>query len=561
MLYGIIKTLVCLFVVLTIPLSIAWTLQSPTRPPHARYLVALSLSLDSSERDELSIEDRNEAASQNVLEDDATSVSGTRGATKRRRLQSRPIRRDSTNSNLPMNRMQQERNEQIQKAQERYMEALKDPTLFANGSTQSNSNNSSHFDTIQPKISSATMRAIHEVLLLRQMTEIQCRTFPMAVQGASVLGRARTGTGKVCPSLVPFFVIGVSALFLTHVSHNIYMFYLFVLKKTIAYLLPAIERLLQMDNKIFRPGRTIGIIIVAPTRELVIQISQEATKLLTFHHGYTVQPLYGGISIQRDRAILFHRPIPTILVSTPGRLYDLLRDSSLFRVHGNRNFVDVVNECPIVIFDEADRLMEGFTTEINTISSYLPRIEKRQTMLFSATISLKLKHVLQNGYPKMLPSEYASVDCVKDDDITTHINQRVSQTFVLLADMRSYVSGFLSIVDSLMKNDNNSQSNTKKSKVLIFLPTAKLVKFFKEVLNHISLLSSGQGYDVYSIHSRMSQGSRNRASTQFRAVNNKNCILLSSDVSARGVDYPDVTFVVQVRISVYVMRFVSVWWI
>ena len=339
------------------------------------------------------------------------------------------------------------------------------------------------------------------------------------------------------------------------------MFYLFVLKKTIAYLLPAIERLLQMDNKIFRPGRTIGIIIVAPTRELVIQISQEATKLLTFHHGYTVQSLYGGISIQRDRAILFHRPIPTILVSTPGRLYDLLRDSSLFRVHGNRNFVDVVNECPIVIFDEADRLMEGFTTEINTISSYLPRIEKRQTMLFSATISLKLKHVLQNGYPKMLPSEYVSVDCVKDDDITTHTNQRVSQTFVLLADMRSYVSGFLSIVDSLMKNDNNSQSNTKKSKVIIFLPTAKLVKFFKEVLNHISLLSSGQGYDVYSIHSRMSQGSRNRASTQFRAVNNKNCILLSSDVSARGVDYPDVTFVVQVRIRVYVMRFVSVWWI
>ena len=225
MLYGIIKSLVCLFVLLTIPLSIAWTLQSPTRPPHARYLVALSLSFDSSERDELSIEDRNEAASQNVLEDDATSVSGTRGATKRRRLQSRPIRRDSTNSNLPMNRMQQERNEQIQKAQERYMEALKDPTLFANGSTQSNSNNSSHFDTIQPKISSATMRAIHEVLLLRQMTEIQCRTFPMAVQGASVLGRARTGTGKVCPSLVPFFVIGVSALFLTHVSHNIYVLF------------------------------------------------------------------------------------------------------------------------------------------------------------------------------------------------------------------------------------------------------------------------------------------------------------------------------------------------
>lgn len=277
-----------------------------------------------------------------------------------------------------------------------------------------------------------------------------------------------------------------------------------------------------------------------------MQLSQEATKLLTFHHGYTVQPLYGGISIQRDRAILFHRPTPTVLVSTPGRLYDLLRDAASFRVHGNRNLVDVVNECPIVIFDEADRLMEGFVTEINTISSYLPRIEKRQTMLFSATISSKLKQVLSTGHPKILPSDYVTVDCVNENDITTQTNQRVTQTYVQLSNMQLYVSGFLSIVESLM---TNSHSNTKKSKVIIFLPTAKLVKFFAEVLKYISSLSlsSTQSYDIYSIHSRMSQGSRNRASTQFRASNSNNCILLSSDVSARGVDYPDVTFVVQVR--------------
>jgi ATP-dependent RNA helicase MSS116, mitochondrial len=333
------------------------------------------------------------------------------------------------------------------------------------------------------------------------------------------------------------------------------LFPILKLYQTIAYLLPAIERLLQLDHKIFRPGRTIGIIIIAPTRELVIQLSQEATKLLTFHHGYTVQPLYGGISIQRDRAILFHRPIPTVLVSTPGRLYDLLRDAASFRVHGNRNLVDVVNECPIVIFDEADRLMEGFMTEINTISSYLPRIEKRQTMLFSATISSKLKQVLSTGHPKILPSDYVTVDCVNENDITTQTNQRVAQTYVQLSDMQLYVSGFLSIVESLMKKNNNknSQSNTKKSKVILFLPTAKLVKFFTEVLNYISSisLSSTQSYDIYSIHSRMSQGSRNRASTQFRSSNSNNCILLSSDVSARGVDYPDVTFVVQVRKPYY----------
>lgn len=283
----------------------------------------------------------------------------------------------------------------------------------------------------------------------------------------------------------------------------------------------------------------------------MIQLAQEAGKLLTFHHRYTVQPLYGGMSIQRDRAILFHRPIPTILISTPGRLYDLLREASSFRVHGNRNFVDVVNECPIVIFDEADRLMEGFMTEINTISSYLPRIEKRQTMLFSATISSKLKQVLHMGHPKMLPLDYMTVDCVNDNDVTSQTNQRVTQTFVQLTDMKLYVSGFLSIIDTLMKH-NISDPSTKKKKVIIFLPTAKLVKFFTEILKYMSSLSSVPlAYDVYSIHSRMRQGSRNRASTQFRAATSSHCILLSSDVSARGVDYPDVTLVVQVRTAIF----------
>jgi ATP-dependent RNA helicase MSS116, mitochondrial len=307
-----------------------------------------------------------------------------------------------------------------------------------------------------------------------------------------------------------------------------------------------------MDTKLFRPGRTIGMIVIAPTRELVIQISQQASTLLSYqYNGFTVQSLYGGGSIQRDRAILLNRQIPSILVATPGRLHDLLRDSSSFRVYGNRNFIDVINECPIVIYDEADRLMDGFVSEMKTISSYLLRVEKRQTMLFSATISSKLKFILQNGYPKILPSDYVTIDCVNDHDITTQTNQRVSQSFIQLCDMTLYVSGFLSIVHYLMQ-DNSTNHLNQKSKVIVFLPTAKLVKFFSEVLYQLKSLSTTTStcydYDIYSIHSRMSQGSRNRASTQFRRSNHqKPCILLSSDVSARGVDYPDVTYVVQVQ--------------
>jgi ATP-dependent RNA helicase MSS116, mitochondrial len=300
-----------------------------------------------------------------------------------------------------------------------------------------------------------------------------------------------------------------------------------------------------MDPTSFRPGRTLGILILAPTRELVLQIAHVATQLLTFHHGYTVLPLYGGVSIQRDRAILLHRPIPTIVISTPGRLHDILRDSSSFRVSGNRCFQDILQESPIVIFDEADRLIDGFVTEINTITSYLSRVEKRQTMLFSATISSKLKQSLQRGYPKVMAAEFMTVDCVNDNDITTLTNQRVTQSFIQLTDMKSYVTTFLSIVEDLM-NESNSRT---KQKVILFLPTAKLVKYFSLVLQQRSLLSSStSSYDVYSIHSRMSQGSRTRASTQFRAATdqNNNCLLLTSDVSARGLDYPNVTLVVQV---------------
>jgi ATP-dependent RNA helicase MSS116, mitochondrial len=293
------------------------------------------------------------------------------------------------------------------------------------------------------------------------------------------------------------------------------------------------QRLLDTDVKLFRPGRNIGIVVIAPTRELVIQICQQATILATYHRAWTVQAFYGGGSIQRDRAILYHRPIPTILVATPGRLYDLLRESS--RVQGNRNFADVIGESRIVVLDEADRLLQGFAIEMNKLFTYFPRVDKRQTMLFSATFSKHLKENLLSGASggNVLPADFVTVDVSNDGDAKTQASTRVEESFVQLDDMKLYVPGLLSIVQKVMTDESNP-----KCKVIIFLPTAKIVKFFSEALTFLSV-------PVLSIHSRMSQGSRNRASTQFQQSTNR-CVLLSSDVSARGVDYPDVSLVVQV---------------
>jgi ATP-dependent RNA helicase MSS116, mitochondrial len=312
----------------------------------------------------------------------------------------------------------------------------------------------------------------------------------------------------------------------------------------LAYLLPAIQRLLETDAKFFRPGRTIGLVVLAPTRELVIQIAQQASKLVTYHHAWTVQAFHGGGSIQKDRAVLYHRPLPTILVATPGRLYDLIREPC--RVSGNRFFATVMGECRIVVLDEADQLLQGLSWEMNKLWSCIPRVEKRQTMLFSATISAKLEAILTSGNrTNILPLDFVTIDYEQKVDRSVE-GPRVEEHCLQLRSMSQYVSGLFSLINHVMTN----KSIHPKYKVLVFLPTAKLVNFFADLLAAASI-------PVLSIHSRMSQGSRQRASQSFHQSTAR-CVMLSSDISARGLDYPDVDLVVQVRIILLFESF-SIW--
>lgn len=319
--------------------------------------------------------------------------------------------------------------------------------------------------------------------------------------------------------------------------------------QTLAFLLPSIHRLLEADATVFRPGRHIGLLVLAPTRELAAQIAQQAAALVLHDRGWTVRTVSGGASLSRDRAAVLHNAPPTILVATPGRLLDLLTTATTTtttRVQGgNRRFADVIGETPIVVLDEADRLLEAFPREMSQILSFLPRVEKRQTLLFSATFPAKLIAGLLSSSSQegrrnnILPADFVRVDCVADDNVSTQTNRRVEQSYVQLVDMKSYLTGLLSIVEHAMKDDD-SDSHGTSSKIVVFFPTAKLVKFVAEAMMLLS-----PKLPVLSIHSRMGQGARNRASSQFRLA--KRSILLTSDVSARGVDYPDVSLVVQVR--------------
>ncbi len=337
-----------------------------------------------------------------------------------------------------------------------------------------------------------TKLAIKNVLKLTSMTEIQSKTFGTAVKGIDVLGRARTGTGK-----------------------------------TLAFLNPALECLLQ--NKNYKPGKSVGVLIISPTRELASQIGDQAEKLITYHKDLSCQVMYGGTKMGRDINLLNKR-LPSFLVATPGRLLDHMENTVLS--NGKKFGYDVMRETQILVLDETDRLLDmGFRREIGKILAFLPKQEKRQTLLFSATVPQELKKIMAENMKK----DYVEVDCIHDGgsnpDGGTHTNSLVKQTYAVLPSLEQQVIAVVQLVKQQMESDPDF-------KIVVFFPTARMVGYFAEFFN------LGLGIEVIELHSKKSQGYRNKASDKFRKA--KRTVLFTSDVSARGVDYPDVTGVIQV---------------
>ena len=357
----------------------------------------------------------------------------------------------------------------------RQNDALQDPSLLTN----------QRFAECK-ELHSSSKRALVEDMGLQTMTEVQAKTFNAALSGKDVLARARTGTGK-----------------------------------TLAFLIPIVERIIS--NPIYLPGKSISCLIMAPTRELAIQIGDEAEKLLLHHSDLSVQVMYGGTKMSRDMHAL-NRRLPSILIATPGRLMDHLKDT---KVRGRKFSDDIMSDTNIVVLDEIDRLLDmGFRREIQRILSYLPRKEKRQTMLFSATIPKGLKGIMQES----LKSDYIEVDCVQDGAMAIPTNLRVTQSHIILPNMSSILQSIYTILKQATTN--------KPYKIVVFFPTARMVSFFAD------FLKDGFQTPIIELHSKKSQSSRNTASENFRRA--KHAILFTSDLSARGIDYPDVSCVIQV---------------
>ncbi|MDP3015216.1 MAG: DEAD/DEAH box helicase [bacterium] len=285
---------------------------------------------------------------------------------------------------------------------------------------------------------------------------IQDKAIPEILRGKDVIGLADTGTGK-----------------------------------TAAFLIPFIDKILKDRNQ--------KILIVAPTRELALQINSEFMDLARGLNIYSVA-VVGGAGI-REQIYQIRRGI-NALIGTPGRLKDL----------ANRRVINL-NIFQNVVLDEADRMLDmGFIVDIKFLLGQLPK--ERQTVFFSATLSKEIENLTKDF----------SKDPVKIETKIRDTSSNVEQDIVKISPSESKIE----ILSGLL-----AKKDFKK--VLIFARTKIGVENLVDALKD-------KGFKADSIHGDRNQSSRQRALKSFKEDRVK--ILVATDVAARGLDIPEVTHVI-----------------
>lgn len=341
-------------------------------------------------------------------------------------------------------------------------------------------------------VSDSFKQALHEHLQFDRLTEVQSKTLPVISSGKDVLAKARTGTGK-----------------------------------TIAFLLNPLDGLVTKPLPMRTQG-AIAMLVLSPTRELAQQIADEAKGLLHFcpPHSCNVQVMVGGTPMKKDVSKLRQiasQPID-LLVCTPGRLETHLRET-----FADRNEIDkVFGSLRFLVLDEADRLLDqGFRDAILSIVSYLPKT--RQTLLFSATVPPAMKSLLQES----LKSDHVLVDTVGDHE-QEQTSAQVEQFAIAQIPFRAQIQ----MLDHILQRHILTE-NPQQYKIICFFPTARAADFAFKLFSEDPRMPN----QCIVLHSRMSQSARQKSSDKFRDETQR--ILFSSDVSARGLDYPNVSLVVQ----------------
>jgi len=298
-----------------------------------------------------------------------------------------------------------------------------------------------------------------------QCTPIQAQTLPLALAGHDVAGQAQTGTGK-----------------------------------TAAYLLAAMTRLLRHPPAATRAVNQPRALIVAPTRELAVQIHKDA-ELLGRHTGLRLAVVYGGTGYDSQRKQLEEGV--DILIGTPGRLIDY------FQQH-----VFDLKAAEVVVLDEADRMFDlVFIKDIRFLLRRLPKPEKRLSMLFSATLSFR---VVELAYEHMNNPRLIQVET---DKLTANQVREISY-YPANEEKIPLLIGLLRAMSA--------------TRTMIFVNTKRTGEEVQAYLEH-------NGFNVASLSGDVPQKKRLQYLSQFEK--GEIPILVATDVAARGLHIPGVSHV------------------
>ena len=297
------------------------------------------------------------------------------------------------------------------------------------------------------------MRAITD-MGFEAASPIQGQAIPLELQGLDIIGQAQTGTGK-----------------------------------TAAFGIPLLQKI---DPKNKKPQA----IILCPTRELAIQVSEEIRRLAKYMHGVKVLPIYGGQEIGRQIRSL--KDGVQVIIGTPGRVMDHMRRKTV-----------KMDQIHTVVLDEADEMLNmGFLEDMETILSALP--EERQTLMFSATMPQAIQRIAAN-----FQKDPQIVRVVRKELTVPKVTQ-----YYYEVKPRNKVEVMCRLLDLYSPKLSVVFCNTKKQ------------------VDELVQALQGRGYFAEGLHGDLKQEQRDRVMGSFR--NGATEILVATDVAARGIDVDDV---------------------
>jgi len=309
------------------------------------------------------------------------------------------------------------------------------------------------------------MHAIHD-LGFQYCTPIQAESLPAALRGRDTIGQAQTGTGK-----------------------------------SAAFLLTILNRLLTIKPK-ERYASEPRALIIAPTRELAMQIGKDAEGLAR-HSGLTVVTVVGGMHYEEQRKQL-RDGVVDILVATPGRLIDFMRSQDVY-----------LDQVEVLVLDEADRMLDmGFIPDVRRIVRSTPPKHIRQTLLFSATFNFDVRILIDQWTTDPIKVE------IEPEQVAT---DRVDQKFLLVQESDKF-----GILEQFL-------AEQKPERCIIFANRRDLTRTLCERLNkknHKAVLLSGE----------VNQQKRIKTLERFREgqVN----LMVATDVAGRGIHVDGVSHVI-----------------